>query len=116
MIRITIACCIALTAGCVAGSQLDGATTVTRVDSSAFIPMAKAIEIAQKRVPAGVAIDAELERHCACRGGLAYEIDFRVPGKAIATEVAVHAITGKVIAVGPRKYDDDEDDLYEGME
>ena len=87
-------------------AQLDG------VDTSQFITLAEAVDIAQLEVPDGFAVEAILEIEDDDENEPpAYEVSLFVDGRNEIIEVEVHALTGEVLEVGVRE--DGEDDESE---
>ena len=101
--------CIALLLGCSSSAPSATAAKLAKLDVESFISLGAALEIAQKEVPNGFAIEAELEVEDEDENEPpAFEIEFFVAGENQIIEVEVDAKTGEVLEVEVE--DDDEDD------
>lgn len=86
-------------------AQLDG------VDTSRFITLAEAVDIAQNEVPDGFAIEAILEIEDDDEDEPpVYEVALFVDGSNEIIEVEVHAETGAVLEVETRENGEDDDE------
>ncbi len=86
----------ALAAGFCLTSQADEGNKEAKLESKAKITKAAAQETALAKVPHGIVKESELEEE---DGKLIWSFDIEKPGSQEITEVAVDAVTGKVVSV-----------------
>ena len=84
--------CGGLMTAMISGCATDG----NALESQAKISKAEAQRIALEKVPNGVIKEGELEKE---KGLLIWSFDIATPGTKNITEVAVNAVTGKIVAV-----------------
>lgn len=94
--------------GCESESRLD---VMRSVDTNRFIPLGEALQIAQKEVPDGFPIEAELEiEDDDEEEPAAYEVGLYVASREQMVEVEVDAVTGAVLEVEIEEDDGEDDD------
>jgi uncharacterized membrane protein YkoI len=91
--------CVALAAGLLAGcasEKSEHQTQQAKLAAEAKIAKADAEKTALQQVPNGIVKEAELEKE---HGKLIWSFDIATPDSKDITEVAVDAITGKVVSM-----------------
>ena len=104
---LVLGCATAL-AGCESESRLD---LMQSADTASLIPLREALQIAQKEVPDGFPVEAELEiEDDDEREPAAYEIGLYLATEQQIVEVEVDAVTGAVLEVEEEEEEEDDDD------